>query len=382
MHPMTSSRYQRQIILPQWGTKAQNRIQESAVLIIGLGGLGCAVAPYLVSSGIGRIGLVDFDEVSLSNLHRQPLYTADDVGLPKVQQAKKVLKALNPECQIDLYPCAFNVHLDRDLSPALLSQYHCIVDCTDRLSTRYDISRVCHHYQIPHIYGSVDQFEGQVALFPFDGPCYRCMFPVPPPAGTLQNCSQSGVLGPLPGIIGTFQALETLKYLGGLDSAFKSPKLSCFDGFTLQMHSFPLQISPQCECQNSSSVILTPSKSESPLIRLITPRQLKSQSFNPSTSSINLQIIDVRSLQEHQQGSLPSSYLWPLNQIQEACKSTSKSTLIPPALDPKKPTLIYCAQGPRSQKAIALLSPYFSEFYELIGGWNAWCEMNESEHQK
>ena len=385
MNPLFLSRYQRQINLPQWGLDAQNRLAHSAVLIVGLGGLGCAVAPYLVSSGVGRVGLMDFDEVSLTNLHRQPLYTDADVGLSKVNQAALSLKKLNPHCQIETYSCPFNLDLDQDLSPETLNEYDCIVDCTDRLSARYDISRVCHTYNLVHIYGSVDQFEGQVAVFYPSGPCYQCMFPTPPPPGLIQNCAQSGVLGPLPGLIGTLQALETLKVLGNLSSPQKSStQISCFDGLTTQLYSLPLHVNPRCPiCSLSIQPPSMPSqesstKVHSKSIRLITSIQLKKHLSQATLSSPSFQIIDVRSPEEYQEGHLPTASLWPLSDLQTQIVDSSTFTL-PPSFDPHHPTVIYCAQGPRAQKALSLLTPYFSSLYELVGGWDGWLEIHTQD---
>ena len=206
-------RYNRQIILPALGVQGQQRLKKAKVLVIGAGGLGCPVLSYLVAAGVGVIGIVDFDTITVSNLHRQVLYTSDDIGHYKVDVAKIKLQAQNPFTDIR----TFNTKIDRTNAMAILADYDIVVDGSDNFATRYLINDACVLLDKPLVYGAVNQFEGQCSVFNlkndtgFYGPNYRDLFPKPPPPGLIANCADNGVLGILPGIIGSFQALEVIK---------------------------------------------------------------------------------------------------------------------------------------------------------------------------
>ena len=208
-------RYERQCILPQFGIEGQERLLASKVLIVGVGGLGCAQALYLAAAGVGKIGLVDFDRVDASNVHRQVLFGPDDVGRLKVEVAKNRLKHINPQCEVEIYP----LRLSSKNALDLLKDYDCVLDGTDNFPTRYLINDAAVLLKKPNVYGSIFQFEAQVSVFSLpSGPCYRCLFPEPPRPGEVPSCAEAGVIGVLPGIMGLVQATEAIKLLTGIGS--------------------------------------------------------------------------------------------------------------------------------------------------------------------
>lgn len=203
-------RYSRQLVLPQWSGAAQERLKDAGAMVIGAGALGSPAAAYLAAAGIGRLGIVDSDEVELSNLGRQPLHYTPDVGAPKPESAAAKLRALNPHCLVDAYPA----RLDAQNAEAIVSLADVVVDCSDSFETRYIVNDACCTRGIPLVEGGVLGFDGLVlSIRPGESACYRCAFPVPPPAGSVPNCREAGVLGATAGIVGSIQALEALKLL-------------------------------------------------------------------------------------------------------------------------------------------------------------------------
>jgi len=237
-----SPRYHRQLRIPEVGPGGQKRLLESRVLVIGAGGLGSPVALYLAAAGIGHLGLVDFDTVDLSNLHRQVLFATGDVGQPKVHLAGARLKSLNPDVEVATYAERFtSANAER-----IANGYELIVDGTDNFATRYLVNDLCLKLGIPNVHGSIHRFEGQVSVFcTRGGPCYRCLFPEPPPPGTVPSCAEAGVLGVLPGVIGTLQATEAVKLLLGIGEPLVG-RLLRFDA--LQMRFDEFQISRSADC--------------------------------------------------------------------------------------------------------------------------------------
>ena len=230
--------YHRQIMVPQVGMDGQKTLKQSSVLIVGMGGLGCAVAPYLCAAGIGRLGLMDFDHVARSNLARQILYQVEDIGENKAIVAQKKLQALNPHTKSIAYPYAFQQDCEE-----LLQSFDLVIDATDHFATRALISQLCVHTQKPCVYAAVSADTGHCALFVPEQACYRCVFPHIPPAGVVQNCAQNGVLGPAVGLLGTMQALKAIHYLCQFP---QDPILHCIDLHTLSMYNLPLTKNPQC----------------------------------------------------------------------------------------------------------------------------------------
>jgi adenylyltransferase/sulfurtransferase len=220
-------RYSRQLVLPEWSEAAQLALREASVLVVGAGALGSPVAAYLAGAGVGRLGIVDFDDVELSNLHRQPLHFTPDLGVAKAQSAAAKLRFLNPEIVVDPYHARF--------APAMLEGADLVVDCSDSFATRYEVNAACCAARTPLVEGGVIGLSGLVmAIRPGESACYRCAFPEPPPPGAAPTCAEAGVLGPAAGVIGSLQALEALKLLAGLEGAL----LDAFLQVDLADHGF------------------------------------------------------------------------------------------------------------------------------------------------
>jgi molybdopterin-synthase adenylyltransferase len=220
-------RYSRQLVLPEWSEAAQLALREASVLVVGAGALGSPVALYLAGAGVGRLGIVDHDEVEVSNLHRQALHFTPDVGVPKAQSAAAKLRFLNPEVVVEPYEAAF--------TPAMAEGADLVVDCSDSFATRYEVNAACCAGRVPLVEGGVVGLSGLVmAIRPGASACYRCAFPEPPPPGAAPSCAEAGVLGPAAGVIGSLQALEVMRLLGGLDGAL----LDAFLQVDLHDHSF------------------------------------------------------------------------------------------------------------------------------------------------
>jgi molybdopterin/thiamine biosynthesis adenylyltransferase len=214
--PEALDRYSRQLVLPEWGEAQQRRIGRANVLVVGAGALGSPVAGYLAGAGVGRLGIVDADDVALSNLHRQPLYATPDVGSPKAHTAAAALRRLNPDVQVEPYQARF----DRDNGALLVEGNDLVVDCSDSFATRYAVNAACCAAGIPLVEAGVAGFSGLVmSIRPGETACYRCAFPEEPPAGSVPTCAEAGVLGPAAGVVGSLQALEALKLLAGLPGA-------------------------------------------------------------------------------------------------------------------------------------------------------------------
>lgn len=235
-------RYSRHIILPEIGGVGQRKMLDANVLLIGAGGLGCPAGFYLAAAGVGHLGIVDFDRVDLSNLQRQILHSTPRIGMLKTESAKKTIEALNPDVRVTL----FNEKLHSQNIFDILKDYDYILDGTDNFSTRYLINDACVMSGKTNVHGSLFRFEGQVSVFkPKEGPCYRCLYPEPPPPGLVPNCQEGGVLGVLPGIIGSLQAVETLKLILGIGDPLIG-KLLIYDALTTEFRKLKLKRDVNC----------------------------------------------------------------------------------------------------------------------------------------
>jgi adenylyltransferase/sulfurtransferase len=364
-------RYQKHIILPELGIEGQLRLKEAKVLVIGAGGLGCPVLLYLVSAGVGDIGIVDDDVVSLSNLQRQVLYTTDSVGKLKVEVAREKLLAMNPEVHITTYASRFSLAN----APALLKNYELIIDCTDNLYTRYTINDASIRADKPFIYGSIHRFEGQVALFNWTdksgnkGPSYRCLFPEPgvePP-----NCSEMGVIGVLPGIIGTYQAMEAIKVITGIGQPL-SGKLLLID--TLHNTQRVIRVARNekiietvlREKPEGQSKTVEHSCVQQAGVKGITSGELRTLLSNKA----DVQLIDVREGM-HGEG---------INHKKSTAIPYSHLAAYVDELLEEKTIVVYCQSGRTSAMAAALLVDYgLPEVYNLAGGLNEW---KKTENEK
>src|SRR3989442_6436384 len=250
-----TTRYSRHLIMPEVTADGQRRLKAARVLCIGAGGLGSPAALYLAAAGVGTIGIVDFDDVDLSNLQRQILHGTKDVGRSKLESARDRLSDINPKIDIELHRCRFT----SENASQLVGQYDVIVDGSDNFPTRYLSNDVCVFARKPNVYGSVFRFDGQTTVFAphLGGPCYRCLFPEPPPPGSVPNCAQAGVLGVLPGIIGTIQANEAIKLILGVGEPLVG-RLLYFDALKMKFREFNLRRDPQCPVCGDSPTITEP----------------------------------------------------------------------------------------------------------------------------
>ena len=236
------TRYSRHLIMPEVGMDGQLKLKQAKVLCIGTGGLGAPLGLYLAAAGVGRIGLVDFDKVDLSNLQRQILFDTNDIGRPKIEAATNRLRNLNPDIQID----NFETRLTSENALDILKDYDIVVDGTDNFPTRYLVNDACVILGKPNVYGSIFRFEGQITIFGYPGgPCYRCLYPEPPPPGLVPSCAEGGVLGVLPGIVGAIQAAETLKLIIGKGEPLVG-RLLLFDALAMRFRELKLRKNPEC----------------------------------------------------------------------------------------------------------------------------------------
>ena len=235
-------RYSRHIILPEVGGSGQQKMLEARVLLLGAGGLGSPAAYYLAAAGIGNLGIVDFDQVDLSNLQRQIIHSTERIGMLKTESAKKTIQALNPDVNVTLY----NEKMDSSNIMSLIKEYDYVVDGSDNFPTRYLVNDACVMKNKTLIHGSIYRFEGQVTVFkPGDGPCYRCLYPEPPPPGMVPNCQEGGVLGVLAGVIGNLQVVEVLKLILGIGKPLVG-KLLIYDALNTEFRSLRLRRDPNC----------------------------------------------------------------------------------------------------------------------------------------
>src|SRR5438874_8351341 len=250
-----AQRYARHIILPEIGPSGQRKLLNAKVVLIGAGGLGSPAALYLAAAGVGTIGIVDFDDVDLTNLQRQILHGTSDIGRSKLESARDRLHDVNPEIKLELHKCRFS----SENATELVAQYDLIVDGSDNFPTRYLSNDVCVFARKPNVYGSVFRFEGQATVFAphIGGPCYRCLFPEPPAPGTVPNCAEAGVLGVLPGIIGMLQAIETIKLIVGIGEPLVG-RLLHFDALRMKFRELNLRRDPQCPVCGENPTIFSP----------------------------------------------------------------------------------------------------------------------------
>jgi len=242
------SRYARHLVLPSIGETGQERLRSARVLIVGLGGLGSPIALYLAAAGVGTLGLVDPDIVSFSNLQRQILHGEAELKMPKTESSQKRLTNLNPDVRLDLHPVAFDRHNGVDMAAA----YDLIVDGTDNFETRYAINEVCLSVGIPYVYGAIFRLEGQLSLFcTKDGPCYRCLFPEPPPERSVLSGEEAGVLGAVPGTIGTLQATEAIKWIVGIEPSLAG-RLLIYDACAMRFDEIAISRNEDCPACNRS----------------------------------------------------------------------------------------------------------------------------------
>jgi adenylyltransferase/sulfurtransferase len=367
--PEEVRRYARHLIMPEVGTEGQRRLKAAKVLVIGTGGLGSPLGLYLAAAGVGRLGLVDFDRVDVSNLHRQVLYSGGDVGRPKVEAAIERLRGINPH--VELVP--HEIRLDSSNALGLFADYDLVVDGSDNFPTRYLVNDACVLAGKPNVFGSIFRFEGQVSVFwGARGPCYRCLFPEPPPPGMVPSCAEGGVLGVLPGIIGALQANEAIKLILGEGEPLIG-RLLLFDALKLRFRELKLRKSPDCpvcsERPTQTGLIDyeqfcgLPGSGEQPAGEVdgfdVDVRTLQRwlDEGRPVT------VLDVRNPPEYEVCRLDGARLIPLRELPDRLDE----------LDPADTLVVHCHLGPRSSRAVAFLRGQgFERAYNLAGGIDAW----------
>lgn len=366
LDPQELARYARQLRLPNLGVEGQAKLKNASVLIVGAGGLGSPAALYLAAAGVGRLGIADGDVVDSTNLQRQILYGTEDVGRPKTDAARAALASLNPH--VDLELIAERITSRNAL--ALVARYDVVIDGTDNFPTRYLLSDACVLTGTPLVYGSVDRFEGQLSVFVAnDGPCYRCLFPTPPEPGTVQNCADAGVLGVLPGLVGTAQATEALKLLLGIGEPLVG-RLLMVDALHMSFRSIGIDRDPACPACGTREIRelidydafcsgSLPDDADDGPIATIAPRELAA--LLQSNNSITL--IDVREPFEWSIARLPDARLIPLGSLEGAL----------PTIDPRADVVVYCHHGMRSEMAAyALRDAGIRRVRNLVGGIDRW----------
>ncbi|MEY2492017.1 MAG: sulfur-carrier protein adenylyltransferase/sulfurtransferase [Verrucomicrobiota bacterium] len=358
-------RYSRQLNLPEVGEKGQRRLKNARVLCIGAGGLGSPAALYLGAAGIGTIGIIDDDLVDLSNLHRQLLHSTSDVGRKKTDSARDRLRAINPTVALEIY----SMRLRAKNASEVISKYDLVIDGSDNLPTRYLSSDICVWQKKPNIYGSVHQFEGQASVFAphLGGPCYRCLFPDPPPPDAIPSCAEAGVLGVVPGLVGMIQALEAIKLVLGLGDSLVG-RLLHIDALSLRFREFNLRRDPNCPVCGEVPRITVPVDYEQ-FCRGTTAAKISAISATELDRRLQgdneIALIDVREPFEFEIGHIPNSKLIPMGEVAE------KHAEIPR----DKPGVVICKTGARSGRVIEFLrGEGFENLLNLEGGIDAWRE--------
>ena len=371
--PEELQRYSRHLIMPEVTLDGQRRLKTARVLGIGAGGLGSPVALYLAAAGVGKIGIVDFDNVDLSNLQQHILHGTKDIGRAKLESARDRLRDINPEIEIELHNCRFS----SENATELVSGYDVVVDGSDNFPTRYLSNDVCVFERKPNVYGSVFRFEGQTTVFAphLGGPCYRCLFPEPPPTDSVPNCAQAGVLGVLPGIIGMLQAIETIKLIIGIGEPLVG-RLLHFDALKVKFRELNLRRDPQCPVCGENQTIFAPIDYDQfcgaradQAVPTISVQELKGK----MDAGEAFELVDVREPFEYEIARIDGAKLIPLGEIGERFGE----------LQEEQPIIVHCHSGQRSAQAVRLLRQRgFTKVYNLEGGIDAWSDQIDSSVPK
>ena len=363
------ARYSRHLILPEVGMDGQLKLKQAKVVMIGAGGLGAPLGLYLAAAGVGRIGVVDFDVVDASNLQRQVIHGTSDLGRKKLDSAADRMRDINPNVRID----RFDTGLTSQNALEILKDYDVVVDGTDNFPTRYLVNDACVLLKKPNVYGSIFRFEGQATVFAYeDGPCYRCLYPEPPPPGLVPSCAEGGVLGILPGLIGVIQATETVKIILGKGETLKN-RLLLYDALNMRFRELRLQRDRNCPvCGDHPTVTKLIDYQEFCGIRPMTPQSAAGEGVidpvevkRKLDNGENFTLIDVREPHEYQIARIPGARLIPLGELPKHLNE----------LDPEAEIVAHCKSGGRSQKAVDLLKQNgFKNVRNMTGGITAWSD--------
>jgi len=363
-------RYSRHLIMPEVGMEGQVKLKSASVLLVGTGGLGAPLAMYLTAAGIGRIGLVDFDVVDHTNLHRQVIHGTSDVGRPKIDSAIDTMREINPNVQLDRH----DVALTSENALDILAQYDLVVDGTDNFPTRYLVNDACVLLGKPNVYGSIFRFEGQATVFAYEnGPCYRCLYAEPPPPGLVPSCAEGGVLGILPGVIGLIQATEVVKLILSIGEPLVG-RLLLYDALSMRFRELKLRRNPECPvCGDRPTITKLIDYQEFCGVTVQQPATPQSTTGEIDVLQLKqklerqdpLVLLDVREPHEVQIGRIPGSILIPLGDLERRSNE----------LDPNKELIVHCKTGGRSSKAVEYLRKRgFQKVSNLTGGILAWSD--------
>ena len=363
-------RYSRHLILPEVGLAGQRRLKGARVLLVGAGGLGSPLALYLAAAGVGYLGLVDFDVVDVTNLQRQVLHGTKDVGRPKLASARDRVADINPHVTLETY----ETQLTSTNALEIIRDYDLVVDGTDNFPTRYLVNDACVILGKPNVYGSIFRFEGQASVFATDeGPCYRCLFREPPPPGLVPSCAEGGVLGILPGLVGTIQATEAIKLILGVGQSLIG-RLLLIDTLRMQFRTLKLQRDPTCPACGTREITELIDYEEFCGVRKaaaealaaqpipeVTPRELAERLARGD----DVDVLDVREPHEWEIARIAGTRLVPLGTLAEVL----------PTLDPTREIVVHCKGGSRSAKAVRQLQAAgFRRVWNLAGGISRWSD--------
>jgi molybdopterin/thiamine biosynthesis adenylyltransferase/rhodanese-related sulfurtransferase len=364
-------RYSRHLILPEVGLAGQKKICRSSVLCIGAGGLGSPIAMYLAAAGVGRIGIVDFDTVDFSNLQRQIIHGTEDVGRPKAESARDTIKSINPTCEVLIH----NTRLSSENAMEIIAKYDIVVDGTDNFPTRYLTNDACVLLKKPNVYGSIFRFDGQASVFAphLGGPCYRCLYPEPPPPGMVPSCAEGGVLGVLPGIIGCIQGAEILKLVIGKGTSLVG-RLLLFDALDMKFRELKLRRDPECPVCGDHPTIkelidyeVFCGIPEDKTIRAANPDEVSVQETKKALDDpkLGIKLLDVREPFEYEIAHINGAPLIPMGELSQRFTE----------LDPNTQYYIYCKTGIRSLNAVQFLKEQGFKYTKSVkGGIDAWSD--------
>jgi molybdopterin/thiamine biosynthesis adenylyltransferase/rhodanese-related sulfurtransferase len=373
-------RYSRHLLIPEVGLEGQKKLKAASILVIGTGGLGSPVALYLAAAGVGRIGLIDYDVVDFSNLQRQVIHGSAAIGKLKVESARDRMLDINPDIQVEVY----NEPFTSENAMRIAQDYDILIDGTDNFPTRYLVNDVCVLLGKPNVYGSIFRFDGQASVFDASrGPCYRCLFPEPPPPGLVPSCAEGGVLGVLPGTIGTIQATEALKLILGIGDSLIG-RLMLYNALDMSIEYVQLRKNPKCK-------ICGPNPEVTQLIDYeafcgvpghdhdsgsvgggwdITATELAENLVNGQKNGHSVKLLDVREPHELEISNLAGAKLIPLGQLAARLSE----------LDTADEMVVFCKAGTRSARALELLvSAGFRKVKNLKGGINSWAREVDPE---
>ncbi len=362
-------RYSRHLIMPEVGMDGQQKLKRAKVLTIGAGGLGSPLALYLAAAGVGRLGMVDFDVVDFTNLQRQIIHGTDDVGRLKLDSAKDTIRDINPNVEV----VGYGERLTSANALEIFKDYDVIADGTDNFPTRYLVNDACVLLGKPNAYGSIFRFEGQVSVFDAaKGPCYRCLYPEPPPPGLVPSCAEGGVLGVLPGIVGCLQALETIKLILGNGSPLIG-RLLLFDALQMKFRELKLRKNPECPICGTNPTIkelidyeeFCGIRGEETVSQALVPELTATEVKKMMDEKKPFVLIDVREPHEYQICKIPGSKLIPLGEVAQRMHELNSADEI----------VVHCRSGQRSAQAVEfLMKAGFGKIHNLKGGVLAWSD--------